>query len=67
MEDEEGTEDFVVNIYNEDGSVDLEVFSQLYSASISMISDLVTFLEEKGYREEDFRQWRLDYQKRILH
>lgn len=60
-------EEITVDLYNTDGSLDLEVFPAVYGAAIAMITDLVTFLEEQGYREEDFREWRVEYHKRKLH
>lgn len=66
MEDEE-YEDLDVDLYNSDGSLNLETFKEIYNASVVMISDLVTFLEEEGYTEEQFRDWRIEYRKRNLH
>lgn len=69
MEDEEEyeDEDLDVDLYNSDGSLNLETFKEIYNASVVMISDLVTFLEEEGYTEEQFRDWRIEYRKRNLH
>lgn len=54
-------------LYNEDGSLDLQAVSEIYNASVAMIADLVTFLEEEGYSEDDFKTWRINYRKRNLH
>ena len=65
---EDNTEDDLdLDLYNPDGSLDLESFAEIYNASVVMISDLVTFLEEEGYTEEQFREWRIAYKKRNLH
>lgn len=61
-EEQEGIE-----LYNADGSLDLDTFADIYNASVVMISDLVTFLEEEGYTEEEFRKWRIEYHRRNLH
>ena len=54
-------------LYNGDGSLDLQAVSEIYNASVAMIADLVTFLEEEGYSEDDFKTWRINYRKRNLH
>jgi hypothetical protein len=56
-----------IELYNSDGSLDLDTFADIYNASVVMISDLVTFLEEEGYTEEDFKKWRIEYHKRTMH
>lgn len=67
MNNNEEEEEVSVELYKPDGSLDLDVFSDVYAASVAMITDLVTFLEEEGYKEEDFREWRVEYHKRKLH
>jgi hypothetical protein len=56
-----------IELYNADGSLDLDTFADIYNASVVMISDLVTFLEEEGYTEEEFKKWRIEYHRRNLH
>jgi hypothetical protein len=67
MNDDNEEEDITVSLYNDDGSLDLSVFPEVYAAAVAMITDLVTFLEEEGYMEEEFREWRIEYHKRKMH
>ena len=62
MEEEELELEFVL----EDGSLDVELFKDIYQASVDMVMDLIIFLEENGFKEDDFKEWRDAYYKRTL-
>jgi hypothetical protein len=62
MSEEELELEFVL----EDGSLDVELFKDIYQASVNMVMDLIVFLEENGFQEDDFRTWRDAYYKRTM-
>lgn len=63
----EEEDNLVISIVDEDGMLDTETLLLVYKASVDMLSDIVVFLEEQGYTEKHFNDWRKAYKKRNMH